>query len=579
MARQRLTRQLLAIAASLGSVGLLVSHRMVDAPNGTNSPAAYVPVTEERLLHPEPGDWLMYRRTYDGRGYSPLKQINRDTVKDLVPVWTFSTGVNGGHEAAPVINSGVMYVTAAYNKLFALEAKTGKLLWKYDREIPEDAMKVLCCDVVNRGVALYGDKVYMGTLDAHLLALDARSGKVIWDEKVEDYKSGHTITSAPLIAKGRVITGIAGAEFGIRGFLAAYDAETGKQFWRTYTIPAPGEKAGDTWQGDSWKNGGGSTWITGTYDPELNLVFWGVGNPGPWAGAVRVGDNLYTCSTIAVDPESGAIRFHYQYTPHDLWDYDGVNEAVLVDVNRDGAKLKGLINANRNGYFYLLDRTTGEFVYGKPFTSVTTFKGLDAKSGRPITDPNNVPSPTHKIDTCPALFGGKNWMPLSYSPDTGFAYVPTNHWCMSFGISSPTYEVGKPYTGGEFELHRVPNLGYTGEFQAINVATGRQAWSQKFETPLWSGALSTAGSVVFTGILVDRDLMAFDASNGDALWRFRTNSGIVGVPTTYQIDGVQYVAVLSGIGGGLALWAGPAYENQIRQVPQGGVVWVFALKR
>jgi len=574
-----LTTRMIAIAVSVSGISFLNSHRIMSAASGADSPPVYAPVTDQRLLHPEPEDWLMYRRTYDGTGYSPLKQISAATVKDLVPLWTFSTGVNAGHEAAPVVNSGIMYVTGAYNKLFALEAKTGKLRWRYDRELPEDALKEICCDVVNRGVALYGDKVYMGTLDAHLVALDARSGKVIWDRKVAEYKSGHTITAAPLVARGKVITGIAGAEFGVRGFLAGYDAETGNQVWKTYTIPGPGERGSDTWQGESWKNGGGSTWVTGTYDPELNLVFWGVGNPGPWIGAMRPGDNLYTCSTIAIDPDSGAIKFHYQYTPHDVWDYDGVNEAVLVNVTRNGAKLKGLINANRDGYFYLLDRTTGEFVYGKPFATNTTFKGLDAKSGRPILDPDNIPSATHKVDTCPGLFGGKNWMPLSYSPDTGLAYVPTNHWCMKLSVSGTKYEEGKPYIGEDFEMHPVPNLGYTGEFQAIDVATGKQAWSHRFEAPLWSGVLSTAGFVVFTGTLVDRDLMAFDAKNGDVLWHFRTNSGIVGVPVTYEIDGVQYVAVLSGMGGGFSLYAGPAYEAQMKQIPQGGVVWVFALKR
>jgi alcohol dehydrogenase (cytochrome c) len=570
--------QRLTICASIAFL-FAFSSSALNAGQGENS-TAYVPVTDQRLVHPEPGDWLMYRRTYDGSGYSPLKQINGATIKDLVPVWTFSTGVNGGHEAAPVVNSGIMYVTSAYNKLFALEAKTGKLLWKYERDLPEDALKVICCDVVNRGVALYGDRVYMGTLDAHLLALDARSGNLIWDEKVADYKRGSTITSSPLIVKGKVITGIAGAEFGVRGFLAAYDADTGKRVWQTYTIPQPGEKGGDTWQGDSWKHGGGSTWITGTYDPELNLVFWGVGNPGPWIGAMRPGDNLYTCSTVALDPDSGAIKFHYQYTPHDVWDYDGVNEAVLVGANRNGAKLKGLITANRNGFFYLLDRTTGAFVYGKPFTTVTTFKGLDEKSGKPIPDPDHVPSAGHKVDTCPGLFGGKNWMPLSYSPDTGLAYVPTNHWCMSMSIASTSlkYEEGKPYIGDEFEMHPVPNIAFTGEFQAIDVSTGKQAWSRKYEAPLWSGVLSTAGSLVFTGTLIDRDLMAFDARNGDVLWHFRTNSGIVGVPVTYEIDGVQYIAVLSGMGGGLSLFPG-AYENQLKQIPQGGVIWVFALKR
>jgi len=270
------------------AVMLAFNHKVMGAETGTlgaDASTKFAPVTDERLTHPDAADWLMFRRTYDGGGFSPLKQINTKTVKDLVPVWSYSTGVNAGHEAAPLINQGVMYVTGAYNKLFALDAKTGDLLWKYSREIPDDALGVICCDVVNRGVALYGDKVYMGTLDAHLIALDAKTGKIVWDQQVGDYKKAQTITAAPLVIKGKVVTGMAGGEYGVRGYLAAYDAETGKEAWKTYTIPGPGQKGNDSWEGESWKKGGGSTWLTGTYDPQSNLIFWGVGNPGPWAGA------------------------------------------------------------------------------------------------------------------------------------------------------------------------------------------------------------------------------------------------------------------------------------------------------
>ena len=495
-------------------VFLGVNHKLGAAETGAaaaDNSAKYAAVTDERLTHPDAADWLMYRRTYNGDGFSPLKQINTKTIKDLVPVWAFSTGVNAGHEGTPLINQGIMYVTGAYNKLFALDAKTGDLLWKYTREIPDEAFSVLCCDVVNRGVALYGDKVYMGTLDAHLIALDAKTGKIVWDQAVGDYKKAQTITADPLVIKGKVVTGMAGGEYGVRGYLAAYDAETGKEAWKTYTIPGPGEKGHESWEGDSWKNGGGSTWLTGTYDPQSNLIFWGVGNPGPRAGAVRPGDNLYTGSTIALDADTGAIKFHYQYTPHDMWDYDGVNEAVLVVVNHNGQKMKGLINANRNGYFYLLDRTTGEFVYGKPFATTTTFKGLDPHNGRPIVDPDKVPAENHKVDTCPAFLGGKNWMPMSYSAETGYVYVPTNHWCMEISDKAGKYEEGKAYVGAEFKMHAVPGLDYVGEFQAIDVATGKQAWSHKFAAPLWAGVLSTGGGLVFTGTLADRNLMAFNA--------------------------------------------------------------------
>ena len=540
--------------------------------------ASYDPVTDQRLLQPAAGDWLMFRRTYDGQGYSPLDQVNTKNIKDLVPVWTFSTGVTAGHEAAPVVNGGILFVTAAYNKLFALDAKTGSMLWRYDRDVPEKALGEICCDVVNRGVALYGDKVYMGTLDAHLVALDARTGHVVWDTKVADYQNGYVITSAPLIVKGKVVTGVAGGEYGIRGFIEAINAETGQSVWKTHSIPGPGNPGHESWAaGDAWKTGGGATWLTGTYDAQQNLIFWGVGNPGPWAGDVRPGDDLYTDSTLALDADSGQIRLHYQYTPHDLWDYDGVNEAVLVDIDRQGHRVKGWINANRNGYFYLLDRTSAQFIYGEPFASPTTFTGLDPKTGRPNVDPSKSPE-DKKVDTCPAFLGGKNWMPISFSPATGYAYVSSNHWCMTISDLPGKYEAGKMYVRADFEMHPA-HPDYIGEFQAIDVATGKKMWSKKYEAPLWAGALSTAGSLVFTGTLTDRDFTAFNAKTGDVLWKFRTNSGIVGVPVTYTVDGVQYVAVLSGFGGAIPLWAGPIHEKLTKSIPQGGVLWVFALKK
>lgn len=569
---------LVRVLSIVGVLTLSATRPAMGADNKTASSNSYDPVTDQRLLHPAAGDWLMFRRTYDGQGYSPLDQINVKNVKDLTPVWAFSTGVTAGHEAAPVVNNGVMFVTAAYNKLFAIDAKTGQLLWKYAREVPDKALEEICCDVVNRGVALYGDKVYMGTHDAHLVALDARTGKVVWDQKVADYQNGYVITSAPLIVKGKVVTGVAGGEYGIRGFIEAFDAETGKSVWKTYSIPGPGDPGHESWPaGDAWKNGGGSTWLTGTYDPQQNLIFWGVGNPGPWAGDVRPGDDLYTDSTLALDADTGQIRMHYQYTPHDLWDYDGVNEAVLVDVDHQGHKVHGWINANRNGYFYLLDRTNAHFIYGQPFASPTTFTGLDPKTGRPNVDPAKSPE-DKKTDTCPAFLGGKNWMPISYSPATGYAYVPTNHWCMTISDLPGQYEAGKMFVRADFSMHPA-NPDFIGEFQAIDVATGKKVWSKKYTDPLWSGALSTAGSLVFTGTLTDRDFTAFNAKTGDVVWKFRTNSGIVGVPVTYTVDGVQYVAVLSGFGGAIPLWAGPIHEKITKEIPQGGVVWVFALKK
>jgi alcohol dehydrogenase (cytochrome c) len=283
----------------------------------------YQAVTDQQLLNPPDTDWLQYRRTYDGHGYSPLKQVNAQNVKNLTPVWAFSTGVSGGHEVVPVEHDGILFITTAYNKVYALDARSGKFLWKYEREIPEKALAAVCCDVVNRGGALYGDKFYFGTIDAHVVALDEKTGKVAWDTKVAEYKDAITITGAPIIVKGNVVTGMTGGEFGSRGRLIAVNAETGKIAWTTYTIPGPGEPGSETWgNGDAWQHGGGGTWSTGVYDPQQNLIFWGTGNPGPWSGDKRPGDNLYTISTVAFDPDTGQMKMHYQYVPHDLWDYD-----------------------------------------------------------------------------------------------------------------------------------------------------------------------------------------------------------------------------------------------------------------
>ena len=532
--------------------------------------AQYQPVTDSRLLNPEPGNWLMWRGNYENWGYSPLSKINTSNVSRLVPVWAFSTGVTQGHEAPPIVNGNFMYITAPYNKLYALNARTGQLIWKYERQLPDDV--VVCCDVVNRGVALYGDKVYMGTLDAHLIAFDARTGKIVWDVTVENYKTRYAITSPPLVVNGKVITGVHGGEFGIRGFLAAYDANTGKQLWKTYTTAAD-----DSWPGDSWKTGGAATWLTGSYDPRTNTLFWGTSNPAPWMDGARdpkKHDLRWTVSVIGVDPDTGRIKSWFQYSPNDAWDYDGVNEQILIDLN----KRPTLISAHRNGHLYNLDRTGGALRYSKAFKFAysNVYKSID-KNGRPVWDPERRPDIGKTVNVCPSFLGGKNWNPAAYSPQTGLIYIPSNDWCMDIRGAQVQYAAGEAFVGAEFEMNVVPGFNHVGALRAVNPSDGRIVWEQKFRAPLWGGVLATAGGLVFTGSLDDRGFHAFDARTGRKLWSFTTNSGVVGVPISYEVGGTQYIAVYSGFGGAIPLWAGPV-AKLTQNVPMGGVLWVFALK-
>jgi alcohol dehydrogenase (cytochrome c) len=537
----------------------------------------YSPVTDERLLEPAPDDWLMYRRTYDAWGYSPLERITRENVSQLQPVWTLSSGVTHNHEAVPVINDGVMFVTAAFNRLWALDATSGDILWKYERDLPGDTFQEVCCDHVNRGVALYDDMVFMTTLDAHLLAFDAASGEIVWDKTVEDYKSGYTMTIAPLVVDGKVMVGVSGGEYGIRGFVQAFDAQTGDHLWKTYTTAGPGEPGNDSWPGDTWRYGGAPVWVTGSYDPELGLTYWGTGNGAPWMGSARPGDNLYVASVIAVDPQDGKIAHHFQYVPNDTWDYDEVAEHVLVDVERDGETIKGALHVARSGYLYLLDRTDLEFVYAEPVTTVTTFTGHEP-DGRPIRDPDKVPDIGKEVTTCPSLVGPKNWNPTAYSPATGLLYSSIQHFCMTIGGAQISYQPGLTFQGAVTSYEFDPNApDHTGELAAFDPATGQRVWSSEFPY-MRASVLATGGGLVFAGGTPDRYFRAFDAETGDILWRFRTNSGVYGIPATYEVDGVQYVAVWAGWQPSGSRWGMVAESLGLNQeVPQGGALWVFAL--
>jgi alcohol dehydrogenase (cytochrome c) len=545
----------------------------------------YQPVTDERLLHPEPENWLMYRRTYDSWGYSPLDQINTKNVRKLVPVWTFSTGVEEGHQSPPIVNNGTMFITTPRNQVLALDARTGELLWRYRRELPEDLFQL---HPTNRGVALYGNKVFLATVDAHLLALNARTGEVVWDQTVENYLTGYYMTLAPLVVKGKVMVGLSGGELGIRGFIQAFEAETGKSVWKTYTVPGPGEPGHDTWPGDTWKTGAVPIWITGSYDPQLNLTYWGTGNAGPFMGGVRSGDNLYANSVIALDADTGAIKAYHQYHWNDSWDWDEVSAPLLLDVNRNGRAIKALVHAGRNGYLWLLERSANKigYVHAEPFVKQNVFTKLDPETGRPTYDPQRIPGIGKRTEFCPSLWGGKDWPPAAYNPKTGLIYIPANeNLCGALTGKPVTYQPGQLYIGVDFsdiELLPQPEAkDHIGELQAWDLNAGKKVWTTTFKSHNWGPVLTTGGGLVFLGGTNDRYFRAFDAKIGKLLWQQRTNSGVTGVPVTYQIDGVQYIAVQSG-------WGVDAQRKQELLdkafgtktfVPQGGVLWVFALAK
>ncbi len=547
--------------------------------------ASYQPVTTERLLHPEPGNWLMYRGTYNGWGYSPLEQITTKNVGRLVPVWTFSTGVEEGHQSPPIVNNGFMFITTPKNQVIALDARTGEQLWRYKRELPEDLFQL---HPTNRGVALYGDKVFLATVDTHLLALNARTGEVEWDQTVENYLTGYYMTLAPLVVRGKVIIGVSGGELGIRGFIQAFDAETGKSVWKTYTVPGSGEKGNETWPNDTWKTGAVSIWVTGTYDPELNLTYWGTGNPGPFIGEMRSGDNLYSSSVLALNADTGEIKAYHQYHWNDSWDWDEVSAPLLVDVQRPGKSFKGLVHAGRDGYLWLLERSANKinFVDAKPFVRQNVFTKIDPETGRPTYDPERIPHVGKRAEFCPSVWGGKDWPPEGFNPKTGYLYIPANeNLCGAMTGQEATYQPGQLYIGVDFsKLELLPKAEakeHIGELQAWDLNAGKKVWTVKFKSHNWGPVLTTGGGLVFQGGTNDRYFRAFDAKSGKLLWQQRTNSGVTGVPTSYEIDGVQYIAVQSG-------WGVDAQRKQELLdkafgtktfVPQGGVLWVFALKK
>ena len=539
------------------------------------------------------GDVLTWGLGTQGQRYSPLTDVNAKSISKLVPVWSMSFGgeKQRGQESQPLVHNGKMFVTASYSRIFALDAKTGKKLWKYEHRLPEGIMP--CCDVINRGAALYDNLVIFGTLDAQLVALDQNTGKVVWRDKIDDYAAGYSYSAAPLIADGLLLTGVSGGEFGVVGRVEARDPKTGKMVWSRPVVEGHmGYKDGKengisgttnaTWPGDTWKSGGAATWLGGTYDAKTGLAYFGTGNPGPWNSHLRKGDNLYSTSTVAIDVKSGQIKWSYQNTPNDAWDFDGVNEFITFDMDgkRVGAK------ADRNGYFYVNDAATGKLLNAFPFVTKTTWaNGIDLKTGRPNFVPENRPGdPTgaggdgtkgKAVFAAPGFLGGKNQMPMAYSPKTNLFYVPSNEWGMEIWNEPVTYKKGAAYLGAGFTIKPLYD-DYIGSLRAVNPKTGKIEWEVKNEAPLWGGVL-VAGDLVFWGT-PEGYLKAADAKTGKVVWQFQTGSGIVAPPITWKEGNDQYVSVVSGWGGAVPLWGGEV-AKKVNFLEQGGSVWTFKLTK
>jgi lanthanide-dependent methanol dehydrogenase len=565
------------------------------------------------LAAQDDGSWPIPGKNFAGSRYSELDQVNTDNVADLKVAWTFSVGVLRGQEAAPIVAEDTMFVVTPYpNILYALDlTKPGApLKWKHEPKPIAAAQGVACCDTVNRGAAYADGKVFYNTLDGQTIAIDAGTGEELWRTQLGDINIGETITMAPLVVGDKVLVGNSGGEYGVRGWITALDADDGNRVWRAYSTgpdadvligerfkPFYAQDRGKdlgvaSWPPDAWRIGGGTVWGWLSYDPEANLLYHGTANPGPWNPEQRPGDNRWTAGVFARDPDTGEAVWFYQWSPHDLHDYDGINENLLIDLEWDGRPRKALVHPERNGYVYLMDRLSGEVLYAKPFAHITTSKGVDLETGRLIYNPEKkgqIGRVTREI--CPASPGAKDWQPSAYSPSTGLLYIPHNNLCQDSEPAQTSYIAGTPYVGMEVRMYAGPG-GHRGELTAWDIAAGREIWTIKEPFPAWSGVAVTAGNLVFYGTM-DGWFKAVDAETGEQLWRFKVGSGIVGQPTVYRgPDGKQHVAILSGVGG----WAGAivaggldprdgsaalGFVNAMRDLPQytgrGGMLYVFAL--
>jgi alcohol dehydrogenase (cytochrome c) len=518
--------------------------------------------------------------SYSQQRFSTLKQIDKQTVKRLVPAWSYSLDNNTGEESQALVLDGVVYITS-HDKTVAINAETGKEIWKSMVTYPAEATKTVCCGIVNRGGALYNGKFFRTILDGHVQALDLKTGKEIWNVRSGGSEDGLAMTGAPLVANGVVITGVAGAEFSSRGYIEGYDAQTGKRLWRLYTVPRPGEPGANTWPNNAANAAGGSAWTTGSYDPDLDLVYWGTGNPSPWNAIDRKGDNLYTDSILAVRPKTGEIVWHYQTSPNDPFDYDNVQALVLAEINVGGGPRKVLLQAARNGFFYVLDRTNGELLAANKYVKATWADHIDMATGRPVWSEatKKILDHVEKIQNWPFIGGGTNWYPMSFSPLTGLAYVNTTNIGVEYEplppetIKTLNLTAGDRSGGNTVKTSNIyPDPDPRGYLKAIDPMSGAAKWQLGTKSPNWAGTLVTAGGLVFTGELTG-EFIAVDADTGKLLWQFQTPSGIVGQPVTWELDGAQYVTVTSGIGGVYARQPDP----NIAHVPRGGSLWTFKL--
>ncbi len=540
-------------------------------PVGAGAP----PVTGETLAKSSnaPGNWLLYGGDYRNFRHSPVKSLTPASVKGLQVAWSAPTGTTGQFEASPVVYGGVMYVTTSYNRLLALDAKTGEFLWRYDVKLPDDLR--LCCGPGNRGVAISGDLVIMATLDAHLIAFERMTGKVAWTVELADYRDGYSATSAPLVVGDTVYSGIAGGEFGARGFLDAYEAKTGKRLWRIFTVPGEDPAVAKTWAGDSWKSGGAPAWTTGAYDAETDTLFWTVGNPSPdWNGDTRAGDNLYSDSVLALDPKSGKLKWHFQFTQHDVWDFDGNTQLFLVDTMFAGKPVKAIAQPDRNGFFYLLDRSNGKFLRATQYVEQLNWaKGVDA-AGRPVVDPAALPQDNPDRKICPSNLGGMNgsWTG-AYDPKTGLVFAPSIEACQKYQKGIVAYVKGIPFMGGMPDTTDANEGKAYGLLSAIDVKTGQIKWRYHDPKPMMSGVVATAGGVLFTANMRG-EALAFDQATGQKLWSFRMGGAARGQPIAYEIDGKPYVAIPSGGWSSLDGFAGGG-----SLLPEGGQLFVFSLTK
>ena len=532
------------------------------------------PVTSDDLLAgtADPEQWLLYGGDYANLRHSPIDDITPANVADLKVAWAFPSGTTEQFEVSPTVYDGIMYVTTSFNRLFALDAATGEIHWRYDHQLPPPEERRLCCGSVNRGAAISGDTVLMATLDAKLLAFHRLTGELLWEKTLADYAEGFSATSMPMIVKDMAVIGIAGGEFGVRGFFDAYDVATGELRWRHYTVPVEGEPGVETWAGDSWKTGGAPAWTSGAYDPQRDVLYWTTGNPSPdWNGDLRAGDNLFSNSLLAVNPDTGERLWHFQFTPHDVWDYDGNTQLFLVDVERDGTTTPAIVQANRNGFFYILERDTGAFIDAAQYVKELNWATLD-ENGRPVVDPRANPTEEPDYRVCPSNLGGMNgaWTG-ALNPDLGLAYIPSVESCQFYQKGITAFVKGQPFMGGTPLPVDVQDGKAHGHISAIDIHTGEVRWRHEDKDPMMGGVLSLASGVVFTGTQ-EGFALALDAASGELLWQFRMGSGMRSQPVAYRADGKSYVAIASGNFATFVSFAGGRTE-----IPEGGHLFVFAL--